>query len=161
MARNFGTFNVSANYEPTIGLPFDARQLVAFKEDLINPATWTNGNKYLYNGMFVSVGKDTEENNGLYILKNRLNYTSYDAWVKIADAREVAALQAQIDNLQPQQKEIQFKTKFDLPNVGDVGTIYVVTSENASYYWNVETATYICCGRDYHEIQEIHGGNAE
>jgi hypothetical protein len=40
MSRYKGLFQVPANYEPLIRGPFDARELVETKADLINPATW-------------------------------------------------------------------------------------------------------------------------
>lgn len=85
MAREKGIFNVAANYEPLIGRPFDARQLVKYKSDLTDIDSWVDGKKYLYDGMFVSVAGDTPENNGLYILKNRLKFQEESSWVKLAE----------------------------------------------------------------------------
>jgi hypothetical protein len=39
MGRIRGVFNVSANYEPLVGGPFDARTVVGYKSDLINEDT--------------------------------------------------------------------------------------------------------------------------
>lgn len=89
MAREKGIFNASSNYEPLIGAPFDARCVVDYKADLVDPNTWTEGRKYLYNGMIVSVTRDTDENNGVYRLDNRLLYTEYTSWKKIAETDEL------------------------------------------------------------------------
>lgn len=165
MAREKGIFNASSNYEPLIGAPFDARSLVAYKSDLIDPDSWVSGKKYLYNGMLVSVGKDTDENNGLYILKDRLNYTDYSAWEKIADITAINSLQTQIDELKQSSggggsTELEFATRLNFPNTGTDGILYIATDENAAYYWNSANGTYKCVGRDYHEIETIFGGNA-
>lgn len=97
MAREKGIFNAASNYEPLIGAPFDARSVVNYKSDLIDPNSWVDDKKYLYNGMLVSVAKDTDENNGLYRLNNRLQYTDYSAWEKIAELKDLEKIQTQID----------------------------------------------------------------
>ena len=72
MARIKGLFSVSANYEPTIAAPLDAREVVQYKSDLLSRKTWLkNGSLYLYDGMRVSVTEDTNENNGVYVLTNK------------------------------------------------------------------------------------------
>lgn len=84
MARFKGTFSVAANYEPLIAAPFDARQLVQTKLDLVDPATWqrANGDYWTYIGMMVVVAFDADEaNNGLYILKAD-DFTVAENWLK-------------------------------------------------------------------------------
>ena len=51
--------------------------------------------------------------------------------------------------------------KTSLPKVGEPNVIYMVVDENAQYRWDEDSQQYYCMGRDYHEIQVIHGGNAE
>lgn len=160
MAREKGIFNASSNYEPLIGAPFDARSVVNYKSDLIDPDSWVEGKKYLYNGMLVSVAKDTDENNGLYRLNNRLQYTDYSAWEKIAELKDLEKIQTQIDELKSSSGKKQYKTRAELPNVGDATMVYIVLDENAVYYWNETGLNYVCAGRDYTEINEIFGGNA-
>ena len=92
MAREKGIFNASSNYEPLIGAPFDARCVVNYKADLIDPESWVEGRKFLYNGMLVSVTKDTDENNGVYRLNNRLAYTEYSAWKKMAEIDDIKSI---------------------------------------------------------------------
>jgi hypothetical protein len=91
MARYKGTFAVSANYEPLIAAPFDARQLVETKADLINPAIWqrADGSIWTYTGMIVSVAADSDPaNNGIYVLINE-DFTKVSNWRKCADERDV------------------------------------------------------------------------
>lgn len=72
MARIKGMFSVSANYEPTIVAPLDAREVVQYKSDLFARKTWLkNDSLFIYNGLKVSVTQDTEENNGVYVLLNK------------------------------------------------------------------------------------------
>ena len=164
MARGKGLFQVTANYEPLVTGPFDARSLVQYKEDLILPDTWTvNGSRYIYNGMIVAVANDTVENNGVYRLIDRRYYTDYSAWEKLAELSDIRNLQAQINELKESggsATELSFETRFNFPNTGVAGTLYIATDENATYYWDKQNAVYKCIGRDYHEIETIFGGNA-
>lgn len=45
----------------------------------------------------------------------------------------------------------------DFPTIGEVDTIYIAKSENASYRWNDADLHYYCIGRDYNEIELIDG----
>ena len=101
MAREFGTFPVAANYEPQVGAPFDARSLVKTKAALMDGATWlqADGGMYIYSGMLVAVWNDIPENNGLYILKDRKNYSLEASWIKLADISQISALEEKINNL--------------------------------------------------------------
>jgi hypothetical protein len=84
MSRNKGTFNFSANFEPIVKAPLDARSLVGTFSDLINPSTWmdSDGLVWLYNGLIVGVGNDVSTNNGIYFLKDANNYTLASSWEK-------------------------------------------------------------------------------
>ena len=85
MARRKGLFNVSANYEPLISAPFDARIVVDYKSDLTSESTWkkVGSGIYLYDGLVVAVTKDVEANNGVYLLKHANAYQSIDSWQKL------------------------------------------------------------------------------
>ena len=80
MARNKGTFNFAANFEPLLKAPLDARMLVSSYEDLINPLTWqdTGGLVWLFDGAIVVVKNDPSS--GIYWLKDSANYTDYASW---------------------------------------------------------------------------------
>lgn len=54
----------------------------------------------------------------------------------------------------------QYESKLNFPNVGDVNSLYIATSENAAYRWNENDLFYYCIGRDWQEIELINGGNA-
>lgn len=84
MGRNKGTFNYSANFEPRLESPLDARLVVDEINDLINPITWQDSDSlvWLYNGMPVSVTDPSTR--GIYVLIDKDNYTSFSAWEKIA-----------------------------------------------------------------------------
>ncbi len=79
--RDAGTFNFSGNLEPLIEAPLDARAVVTTVAALTSAATWTqtDGLVYLYQGMVVAV----KENNTVYILTDKANYTSSSAWLRI------------------------------------------------------------------------------
>lgn len=47
------------------------------------------------------------------------------------------------------------------PAMGKVNHTYVCLSENATYRWDPENLRYVCVGRDYMNIKEINGGNAD
>lgn len=85
MARNKGTFNFSANLEPKVQAPLDARTVVDTVAELTQAATWqdTNNDVWLYDGLVVSVAQTGE----LYMLTNKAAYTSAESWKRI-DAGE-------------------------------------------------------------------------
>lgn len=81
MARNKGTFNFSANLEPKVQAPLDARTVVDTVAELTQTATWqdTNGDVWLFDGLVVSIAKTGE----LYMLTNKADYTSAESWKRI------------------------------------------------------------------------------
>jgi hypothetical protein len=81
--RNKGTFGFSANFEPKLKSPLDARQIVDSIDDLINPAIWedSQGNVWLYNGFIVSIATG-----GLYQLLDANNYTNSASWQKLGSS---------------------------------------------------------------------------
>jgi hypothetical protein len=88
MGRNKGISSFSANFEPQIAAPLDARFLVAYKNDLTSATTWLANNDliYTYKGMIVSVYNDsTLSNNGIYRLKDD-DYTIESNWEKILNS---------------------------------------------------------------------------
>ena len=166
MSRYRGVFNQSSNYEPLIAAPLDARMVVEFKSDLTNPTTWTiaSSTPYLFSGLLVCVTNDLDASlNGLYILINADNYTSDDAWRKVADIRDIDALNERIDQITGGGGggAVQVEALANLPNVGSENTVYFVKNENATYRWDEAGLKYYCTGRDYQEIKVINGGNAE
>jgi len=93
MSRNKGTFNFAANFEVLAKAPLDARMLVGSKSDLTNPLTWqdNNSNIWLFDGAIVSVSADASvENNGIYFLKDAVNYTDIDNWVLAGSNSDVS-----------------------------------------------------------------------
>lgn len=166
MSRTKGIFNQSSNYEPLISAPLDARMVADTKASLITSATWLGaGNEvpYLFNGLLVAVTKDTtSSNNGLYILLDADNYNIYNSWMKIADIRDVDALNERIDQISISGggSAVTVQTRANLPNTGDSVTVYFVANENATFRWDSSERKYYCVGRDYTEIKSINGGDA-
>ena len=80
MSRDKGTFNLSANYEPRIQVPLDARMLVGNYTDLIDPSIWKDdgGLVWLFDGAIVVVAEDPSA--GIYWLRDSANYTNYTSW---------------------------------------------------------------------------------
>ena len=86
MARNKGTLPISANFEPQIAGPFDARNKVDTFDDLLLDDTWRakDNSIYAYRGMIVAVANDPDPTkNGAYILLNG-DYTQSSSWQKSA-----------------------------------------------------------------------------
>lgn len=103
--------------------PLDSRMLVAKREDLINPATWTTSTlttEATYNVMIVSVNSDGEHN-GVYYLIDRKevtaeNYAAYKAavaanegvdqyfsmWMKLGTLDDLAAIEEELNHLREQ-----------------------------------------------------------
>lgn len=53
-----------------------------------------------------------------------------------------------------------YDTHYNFPAVGDARVLYVAGKENAVYRWDEKDLKYFCVGRDYTELNEINGGNA-
>lgn len=164
MSRYRGVFNLSGNYEPTVAGPLDARTVVEFFSDLTNPTTWTiaSATPWLFNGLLVCVTNDPDSAKiGLYMLVDSTNYILEDSWRKIADIRDIEALNQRIDQISGGGGgAVQVEALGNLPNVGSEGNVYFVKNENATYRWDDTTKTYYCVGRDYQEIKVINGGSA-
>ena len=168
MARDRGTFTAAANYEPLKAAPFDARQLVDTKIDLISPDTWQqiNGDTWVYVGMLVTVARDSDvNNNGTYRLI-QLPYTDINNWIRQADNIDIQHLQAQIDDIEIVEggTGIEVEEIIDLPKVGMTGATYYVKENSGIYRWNEKTQSYDSYG-GVGEIPElnikiIYGGNA-
>lgn len=80
MPKSNGLLSISANFDVNIAAPFDSKNEVDYKSDLIASGTFNN---YQYKGMVVSVVNDTTpSNNGVYWL-NTATHTSYSAWDKL------------------------------------------------------------------------------
>lgn len=84
MARNKGLAAFSANFEPQMAAPLDARNTVETITDLITPAIWEagDGSVYAYVGMRVTVTDSPDPaDNGVYYL-SAADYTIPGNWVK-------------------------------------------------------------------------------
>ena len=170
MARYKGTFSVAANYEPLVGGPFDARQVVETKSDLTDPKIWrqANGSIWTYVGMIVVVTSDVDpDNNGLYTLNDK-DYTNIANWKKYATEKDIAFLQKQIDDIEISGEggslDLDVETEADLPEIGDSNTTYYIKENNKIQRWDEETQTYVQYGGvgdipDI-DINLIFGGNS-
>lgn len=164
MGRLRGIFDFSANYEPLYSAPLDARTVVGLKQDLTNVETWDvgDGSTYLFNGLLVCVTDDSVDNNGLYMLLDVANFDKVEAWIKLADIKQIEQINKRIDEIVVGAGgAIQVATLSELPSIGEKNGIYFVIDENATYRWDDTNLKYECVGRDYKEIKLINGGNAE
>lgn len=167
MARYKGTFAVSANYEPLVAAPFDARQLVETKADLTSTSTWVraDGSFWTYPGMVVSVAQDINpDNNGIYVLINE-DFTLDANWRKSADERDIKELRSRIEELSGGSNlDVDVETEADLPAIGDSNVTYYVKENLTIQRWDESSGTYLVFG-NIGEIPElniniIYGGNA-
>ena len=131
MARYKGTFQNPANYEPLIAAPFDARELVDTKADLIAASTWQqkNGDLWVYEGMKVSV----KEDHTIYILKNPISYFLESSWVRLATWEEIESINQKIGELP------EGKTVIDLINEIEGGNGFYDDTELVNRIEVVET----------------------
>lgn len=177
MARYKGIFKAAANYEPQIAAPFDARMLVDAKADLTDKKTWqqSNGDIWIYSGMIVAVANDENSaNNGVYMLLNSAHFEEETSWRKMSDDSSLAALNAAIEELQEQIKNIEISgdggvsievdTMDDLPKVGKTDVTYYVKENLSIQRWNEATQSYLAFGGQGSapdlDIKIIYGGNA-
>lgn len=95
MSRDQGTFNFSANFEPLVKAPLDARMVVDTLADLTSSAQWNqgDGNVWLYNGMPVVVRNDTSDNNGMYYLSGSSGdaYLTSSNWIRVGGGTATTA----------------------------------------------------------------------
>lgn len=131
--RDTGNFIINSNYEVQCAGPFDARSVTGLKSDLTNREMWTV--PAMYAGMLVSVNNDTDENNGVYVLKKNptnslLWFTDESNWCKLFTEEEFEDFNS---NLQQDlskyvtQEQIASYSKISInstPEVGDENTIY-------------------------------------
>lgn len=99
MARNKGTFNFAANFEVLAKAPLDARQVVENYSDLMTAATWEDSasNVWLFDGLIVAVTSDSSTTlNGVYYLKDAINYTTPSSWAKVGSDSDLSVLEASI-----------------------------------------------------------------
>ena len=150
MARIKGTQITGAPFEVTLAAPLDAKTNVALKSDLINPETWkapsaagnNEGLMFCYYGMLVYVGNDTEENNGLYVLKNSgANKANDDAqvasnWERISQPdSKIAAIKTNADKIDTKLDK-DFVTQSSQGTLGE-GTTFAARSDNTADATNV------------------------
>lgn len=89
MNRDYGQLVLPSNIERNIAAPLDATTKVFTLSGLLHPETFksTDGIDISYIGMFTVVIGDTEENNGLYILKGDEKgepiTTNINNWIKL------------------------------------------------------------------------------
>lgn len=155
--RDRGTFNFSGNLEVKKDAPLEARSLVNSYTDLVKPETWTDeqGGIWKYDCMLVSC-KDRPGK--VYQLSPGADYTKQSSWILIGDTSEVnnkiqqfidskgnpnglaslnesgvipsAQLPSYVDDV------IEVTQYAQLPETGESGKIYIVTSTNIQYRWS-------------------------
>lgn len=155
--RDRGTFNFSGNLEVKKDAPLEARSLVNSYADLVKPETWTDeqGGIWKYDCMLVSC-KDRPGK--IYQLSPGADYTKESSWILIGDTSEVNnKIQQFIDSkgnpnglaslnesgiipsaqLPSYVDDVIEVTQYDqLPETGESGKIYIVTSTNIQYRWS-------------------------
>lgn len=155
--RDRGTFNFSGNLEVKKDAPLEARSLVNSYTDLVKPETWTDeqGGIWKYDCMLVSC-KDRPGK--VYQLSPGADYTKQSSWILIGDTSEVNnKIQQFIDSkgnpnglaslnesgvipsaqLPSYVDDVIEVTQYDqLPETGESGKIYIVTSTNIQYRWS-------------------------
>lgn len=155
--RDRGTFNFSGNLEVKKDAPLEARSLVNSYTDLVKPETWTDeqGGIWKYDCMLVSC-KDRPGK--VYQLSPGADYTKQSSWILIGDTSKVnnkiqqfidskgnpnglaslnesgvipsAQLPSYVDDV------IEVTQYAQLPETGESGKIYIVTSTNIQYRWS-------------------------
>lgn len=105
----------SANFEPQIATPLDAREIVQYQSDLISTTVWqaNDGIVYAYKGMKVVVTDDpTPANNGLYYLKDE-DYTILSNWEKVGTGIAAGFKRVEVDSI----PMVQIPIPFNIPSV--------------------------------------------
>lgn len=50
---------------------------------------------------------------------------------------------------------VEFRNRFEFPNIGTKDIIYVAKDENAMYRFDTKNNSYVLIGNDYHEVESI------
>ncbi len=79
MARLKGSLDYGFNFNIGASGPVDSRMLVEYISDLTSASTWPSASAPVYDGMQVVV----KEDNNIYILTDKSNYTTLSSWKKI------------------------------------------------------------------------------
>lgn len=133
MNRDYGQLILPGNIERNIATPLDTTMKVYTLSGLVHPDTFksiSDGIDYSYIGMFTVVVGDSDNNNGLYILKS-FPTTDINNWQK---------LQSSIDN------KLNTKSKNIIDAINELNN---KTDEKAS-----NTATVITAGGTYLKFNE-------
>lgn len=154
--RKLGDFRISTNYEVLSTGPFDARMLTELKSDLTDASQWTT--LATYAGMIVSVAGDTEENNGVYVLKQK-PITNESNWVKLFDNVQFEEFS---QNLQEQLEQYVSNMGYskihvgELPETGDDNTIYFRELDGnwEEYIWN--NGQYVIIGSNAGDLSNYY-----
>lgn len=85
MAKSKGSLDYGFNFNIGASGPIDSRMLVDFKSDLTNTTTWPADSSPVYDGMQVVV----KEDNNIYILTDKSNYTNLSSWKQIGSSTSV------------------------------------------------------------------------
>lgn len=190
MARTYGSFINSKNYEVTATRPFDARMLVPTYADLTLKDNWLaldpdtlelTSKSIAFNGLIVAVAdKNDVERSGLYMLfdkesKKTPNVENAANWLKIgetSDASElidrlnaidesIAAINDRLDNLEKNKAEIAtYGYREGFPAEGQAGIMYIAVDEKKSYIW-FNNEYLPVSGDTYEEPEIIFGGSAD
>lgn len=55
---------------------------------------------------------------------------------------------------------LRYQSIHEFPNIGDESKLYISTSTNSLYRWDVTSIKYYCIGSDYNNIEVINGGSS-
>ena len=146
-----------ADYNQLLNIPIENKDLSSF-----SPKDASNDKIYHHLG----VTTEKLEHNGLY-RSDGSNWVALDSTEALQDYQKklTAGPGITIDSNNVISASgvtagaIQVETQEQLPTVGDVGGIYFVLSEKATYCWDEETKSYQCVGQNYEHFI-LDGGNA-
>lgn len=147
---------INTNYEVLAAGPFDARMRTELKSDLTDLSQWTS--LATYAGMIVSVYGDTDENNGVYVLKQK-PITNESNWVKLFDSVQFEEFE---QNLQEQLEQYVSNMGYskihvgELPETGDDNTIYFREFDGnwEEYIWN--NGQYVIIGSNAGDLSNYY-----
>lgn len=184
MARTRG-LPIESIYDPQQRKPFDSRQLVTKREDLINPSIWVPQGmtqQMNYNGLITAVSNNSDKtHNGVYVLVDRTritdeNYSAYQSavtsgedttdyfsmWLKLADLDEVVELQSEIEELRNTVENLEPSSASSILNFNEFSQFPTVGDPNTLYVALDQNASYlfvegqyVCVGRGDASINDI------
>jgi hypothetical protein len=139
--RDKGVAIYASSFEVQLASPLDTRLVAPKVNDLVNPDYWKSfdNNIYLYYGIAVSVWDDEVNNNGIYILTNKLggnaplfSYTTIGNWIKVSGSESSVSDNISVSATQSDNTNSYIGISDPIISTYSTNDIYLVTFDKTN-----------------------------